>query len=143
MAQRSKIENIPQTHILMDRVMDRRQLLEGGVKLGVGVALVGALPLLSSCDMEEASSSGHKCAGKRHAQLGKHGNKPAPEAEILVAPHAMGDVLEDQYRLVGIERAPDGHLQLHLQHVKRGGALEVEIFRRINRRRPTGLVLAV
>ncbi len=116
---------------VLARVMDRRQLLEGGVRLGVGVALVGALPLLAGCDVDgaEPSVDGSKCCGKKYAHLGKNGSAPAPEAEVLMAPHVMGDVIDERYRLVAMERAPDSHLRLHLEHIKRGGRLEIEIFR--------------
>jgi hypothetical protein len=133
MARLAKIDHKTPTDGLLEQVMDRRQLLESGVRLGVGVALVGAVPLLASCDVEgdEANArGGHKCGGKKHKRLGKNGSGPAPEAEVLVSPHAMGDIIDDTYRLVAMERAPDSHLRLHLEHVKRGGGLEVEIFRR-------------
>lgn len=113
---------------IFDRAMSRRQLLEGGVRLGVGVALVGALPMLAGCDVDASAAAPAEAAA--NLDLFSAGSQPAPEAEILLAPHRLGDVLDEQYRLVGVSRAADAHLRLHLKHVRRGGNLEIEVFRR-------------
>lgn len=116
----------------LDRMLSRRELLEGGVRLGVGVALVGALPLLAGCDVDGQTAAVHHPGATvgSSADLLSAGSRPAPEAEILLAPYRVGDLIDEQYRLVGVSRAADAHLRLHLKHVRRGGNLEVELFRR-------------
>ena len=114
----------------IDRGISRRELLEGGVRLGVSVALVGALPMLAGCEVQGQTDTAAAPGQGANQDLLSAGGRPAPEAEILLAPYRFGDVLDEQYRLVGVSRAADAHLRLHLKHVRRGGSLEIELFRR-------------
>ena len=116
----------PHPSPILNASMDRREAIERGLRFGAGLVLIGMLPpSLSGCAAEDALEP--TIAGK--AGLVGMSLTPAPDAEILLAPYSIGDLLDEQYKFISVERAQDNHLRICLVDVEHGGTMEVELFR--------------
>jgi hypothetical protein len=111
---------------ILNAAMDRREAIERSLRFGAGLMLIGMLPAsLSGCAVEGALEP--TAAG--NTGLVGMSLTPAPDAEILLAPYKVGDLLDEQYKFVTIERAQDKHLRICLVDIKHGGTMEIELFR--------------
>ena len=114
------------TNPILNTSMDRREAIERSLRFGAGLVLIGMLPpSLSGCAVEDALEP----SAVGNTGLVGMSLTPAPDAEILLAPYKAGDLLDEQYKLVAIERAQDKHLRICLVDVKHGGKMEIELFR--------------
>lgn len=115
--------------------LDRRELLRRGLSGGAGLALLGLAPVLGTgCESTETGAGGPTGLATRASALTETlrpgGYAADPGAEIVIRPYKPGDLLEERYLFVAVERARDSHLRVRLRDVKYGGELEMELFRR-------------
>ncbi len=111
---------------LLNTSMDRREAIERGLRFGAGLVLIGMLPpSLSGCAIDDVLEP----AAADNKGLVGMSLTPAPDAEILLAPYKVGDLLDEQYKFVAVERAQDNHLRICLVDVEHGGTMEIELFR--------------
>lgn len=127
--------HVPQPYAPSPRLRSRREWLR---TTALGVLAAGtAGSVLEGCAAGEGPAGptaagtttvGTTSGALTHADLGPP-LQPAPEFLPLLQPLRPGDVLEEKWRLLAIERWHDGHLRIKLVDVQHGGPLELELFR--------------